>query len=67
MTAPQPPTVDDADVMQELMTFGVEFGCHQLPNEPTAAYGLRLLDYIAEMASELDGVQSRIRELLKSE
>jgi hypothetical protein len=48
----------------ELREIGEEFGCPRLQGETTAAYGLRVLEYVAEMRSELSGVESRVRELL---
>lgn len=58
----QPPS--DADIDQEFSEVGEEFGCHRLPGETTHAYGIRLLTYVGEMASEMKAVESRVADLL---
>jgi hypothetical protein len=64
MSSKQPATEADADSASELREIGEEFGCTRLQGETTAAYGLRVLECVSEMRSELSGVESRVRELL---
>jgi hypothetical protein len=55
---------DDA-ITNELREIGDEFGCApRLPGESSEAYGLRLMEYVAEMTSELRAVEARVRELI---
>jgi hypothetical protein len=66
MTTNQPTIHQDADLAHELREIGEEFGCVRLQGESTPAYGLRLLEYISEMTSEMRAVEERIRSLITS-
>ena len=54
----------EAAAGEHLDDIGEEFGCARLTGESNDHYGLRMLDYIEEMISELRAGQDSVRELI---
>ncbi len=54
----------EAAAGEHLDDIGEEFGCPRLTGESNDLYGLRVLDTIDEMISELRAAQDSVRELI---
>jgi hypothetical protein len=54
----------EAAAGEHLDDIGEELGCARLTGEGNDIFGLRLLDYLEEMVSELRATQDSVRELI---